>query len=1002
MTKNVGPRFGLALAAALAVVVSSSRAAAIGDPALDWRTVESQHFRVHHPNTLAPLAERVIQICESIHGPLTQQLAYAPTSKTEIVITDDVDSSNGSATALPFNTVRLYATAPEDLSVLGDYDDWLLDLITHEYTHILHIDNIRGPAAIINAVLGKTYAPNQVQPRWIIEGLATLLESHKTSAGRMRSTYFDMFMRADVLENNIAGLDVMSSGAMRWPNGNIWYLYGSRFLGWISDVYGENTMRVVSADYGSNTFPWAINRSMRRATGKTYEELFEGFKTHLKLRYSKQAKEVEARGVREGARLTHHGRNVMYPRFVPKAAQTSGLDELVYWRDDYNDRAGIYRGLFSDKRDRFTAKPKLFLRTRGSSVTSFGPDGDAYTSSSTPWKIVYWRDDIYRIKHGADAPRGDEPERTRLTVGMRATAPDVSPDGEHITFTINSKGTTYLQIADIDPEGRVINVRDLVPSARFEQAYTPRFSPDGKFVAYSAWTKGGYRDIRLVNVATGSFEQITYDRAMDANPVFSNDGKTLYFGSDRTGISNIYAYDIAQKTLKQVTNVRIGAYQPAVSSDGKTLVYVGYTSKGFDLWSMPIDPARFLDALPPPNDRPDPPAIQEHVPMKWSRYNPARTALPRNYSVNYGPGAYSNNALTVEAYGSDVVGLHEMTASITSDFAAPAPRVTLDYAYLRLPVNLRLRLFHAVSPRKNFVANEEQVPYNERGVGISSSLAYAIPSEFSDQYLGFSYSFSQFGAELPPVKLDPTTAIPRIPKGGVMSTLRASYGFSNIEGSLDAAGAIRGFSLRASVEYAGPETGSDLSLYTFEGAVAGYIPMPWPGRHTLALRVAGGVAGGSYANRGYFSVGGYDLENSTITDQVTTGMYDGTFVLRGYEPSSLYGSSYVLQNVEYRFPIVKPDRGLSTLPIYIRRIDGNAFVDYGGAFEQLDLNAISLFTNRSIINSPDLHTSAGLEVWLGATLGYYLDANFRVGYARGFSDKALKNGQWYFVAASAF
>lgn len=1002
MTKNVGPRFGLALAAALAVVVLSSHAWAIGDPALDWRTVESKHFRVHHPNTLAPLAERVILICESIHDPLTDELAHTPRTKTEIVITDDVDSSNGSATALPFNTVRLYATAPEDLSVLGDNDDWLLDLITHEYTHILHIDNITGPAAIINAVLGKSYAPNQVQPRWIIEGLATLIESRKSSAGRMRSTYFDMFIRADVLENRIAGLDVMSSGAMRWPNGNIWYLYGSRFLGWISDVYGPNTMRAVSADYGGNTFPWAINRSIRRATGKTYEELFEGFKEHLRLRYAAQMKVVETRGVREGVRLTHHGRNVLYPRFVPQAAKSSDQDELVYYRDDYDDRAGVYRAHFSKKRDAFTDKPKLFARTRGPSLTSFAPNGDAYTSSSAPWKIVYWRDDLYRIAHGGDAPRGDEPERTRLTVGMRATAPDVSPDGQHITFTINSKGTTYLQIADIDPEGKVTNVRDLVPSARFEQAYTPKFSPDGKFVAYSCWTKGGYRDIRIVNVATGSFEQVTYDRSIDANPIFSSDGKTLYFGSDRTGISNIYAYDIAQKTFKQVTNVRTGAYQPAVSSDGKTLVYVGYTSKGFDLWSMPLDPSRFLDALPPPNDRGEPPAVKEHVPMKWSRYNPLGTVFPRNYAVNYGPGAYSNSSLSVEAYGSDVVGLHEMTASITTDFAAPAPRVVLDYAYLRLPVNLRLRLFHLVAPRKNFIANEQQVPYNERGLGISSSVAYAIPGEFTDQYVGFAYTFNQFVADLPPVKLDPTTAIPRIPKGGVMSTFRANYGFSNVEGSLDASGSIRGFALRASVEYAGRETGSDFSLYTFEGAVTGYVPMPWPGRHTLALRVAGGVAGGTYANRGYFSVGGYDLESSNIADQVSTGLYDGTFVLRGYEPNSLSGSTYVLQNVEYRFPIVKPDRGLSTLPIYIRRIDGNVFVDYGGAFDQLDTNAISLFTNRSIINSPDLHTSAGLEVWLGMTLGYYLSTNLRFGYARGFSDKALKNGQFYFVAASAF
>jgi hypothetical protein len=992
----------LATAAALAVVVFSSRAFAIGDPDLDWRTVESKHFRVHHPHTLAALAERVILASEAAHDRLIDPLAYTPTTKTEVVLTDDTDSSNGSATAVPFNTVRLYATAPEDMSVLGDNDDWLLDLIIHEYTHILHIDNISGPASIINAVLGKSYAPNQVQPRWIIEGLATLTESRESSAGRMRSSLFDMYMRADVLENNIASLDQMSSSPMRWPNGNIWYLYGSRFLGWITDVYGPNTMRAVSADYGSTLFPWGINRSIRRVTGKTYEELYPGFKEHLRLRYATQMKAVETRGVREGVRLTHHGRNVMYPRFVPRVARSSDQDELIYWRDDYNDRSGIYRATLSDQRDKIPDKPKLFARTRGSSVSAFSPTGDLYTSSSTPWKIVYYRDDLFRIAHGSPAPRGDEPERTRLTIGKRATAPDVSPDGRHIAFTINSKGTTYLQIANIDAEGRVVGERDLVPSARFEQAYTPRFSPDGKFVAYSAWTTGGYRDIRIVDVATGSFEQITRDRSIDANPVFSNDGKVLYFSSDRTGISNIYAYEIASRSLRQVTNVRLGAYQPAVSDDGKTLVYVGYTSKGFDLWSMPIDPSRFLDALPAPTDRPSVPAVNEHVAMKWSRYQPLKTALPRNYLVSYGPGSYGNNAITVETTGTDVAGLHEVAASVTMDFDAPAPRVVLDYAYLRLPVNLRLRLFHSVSPRRNFVANDKQIPYDERGIGFSSSLAYSSPGEFTDQFFSLSYTFAGFRAELPQVTLDPSSSVPTFPRGGVMSTVRANYSFTNVEGSLDAAGIIRGFSLRAGVEYAGPPTGSDFSLYALEGSATGYIPMPWPGRHTLALRTSGAIAGGTYANRGYYSVGGYDLENTSLIDMVTTGIYDGSFVLRGYAPNSVSGTTYVLQNIEYRFPIVKPDRGLSTLPLFLRRIDGNVFVDYGGAFNQLDLSAISLFTNRSIINSPDLHTSAGAEVWFGMTLGYYFDAQFRLGYARGFSGKALPNGQLYFVASSAF
>jgi hypothetical protein len=409
-----------------------------------------------------------------------------------------------------------------------------------------------------------------------------------------------------------------------------------------------------------------------------------------------------------------------------------------------------------------------------------------------------------------------------------------------------------------------------------------------------------------------------------------------------------------------------------------------------------------LDALPAPTDRGNAPPVETNVAMKWSRYQPIKTAFPRNYSVNYGPGSYGNNALTVATLSGDVAGLHEVGASVTVDFDAPAPRVVLDYAYKRLPVNLRLRLFHSISPRRNFVANDQQIQYDERGIGLSSSLAYVVPGEFTDQYLALSYTFSGFRAELPSVALDPNSGVPRIPRGGVMSTVRANYGFSNIEGSLDAAGAIRGVALRAAIEYAGPPTGSDFSLHSFEGSVTGYIPMPWPGRHTLALRASGGVAGGTYADRGYYSVGGYDLENNSLVDMVTTGLYDGSFVLRGYAPSSLAGTAYVLQNIEYRFPIVKPDRGLSTLPLYLRRIDGNVFLDYGGAFNQLDLSAISLFTNRSIINSPDLHTSAGAEVWMTLTLGYYLDAQFRLGYAHGFSAKALPNGQVYFVASSAF
>ncbi|MDC0749841.1 BamA/TamA family outer membrane protein [Polyangium mundeleinium] len=992
---------GAALSLALAV---PRTAEAVGDPDLDWQTIETAHFRVHHPTTLTPLAERVARLSEAIHERLTVALGNRPRSITEVVITDDVDSANGSATALPFNTVRLYATAPEDLSPLGDYDDWLLDLITHEHTHILHLDNISGLPAIANAILGKSYAPNQVQPRWIIEGLATVYESRESSAGRMRSALFDMFLRADVLDDNIARLDQMSSTSMRWPQGNIWYLYGSRFLGWITDVYGGHTMTAVAADYGQNVIPWGINRSMRRATGRTYEELFEGFKDHLRLKYAAQVRAIEAKGLREGVRLTHHGRNVLYPRFVPRNARATDADELVYYRDDYNVREGIYRARFKPRHDAFEEDAKLVARTRGTSPSAFSPAGDHFHQSNGPFKIVYRRDDLYRVENGKTAPRGDEAARHRLTTGLRAGAPDISPDGRRITFTVNTKGTTFLQIADLDPEGHIQNRRDLVPSARFEQAYTPRFSPDGRSIAYSAWTTGGYRDIRVVDVATGSFENITHDRAIEANPTWSSDGKTLYFSSDRSGVPNIYAYDVASRALKQVTNVRVGALQPAVSPDDKTLVYVGYTSKGYDLYAMPLDPARFLDAPPAPTDRPDPPPEPERVLMRKVPYRALSTLAPRNYGVAFGPGNYSQNALTLSTFGADVAGFHEFQAEMIADFAAPAPRVNLDYSYRRLPVDLGIRFYYAVSPRyQGYRSNGRDVPYDERGIGLSSSMVYRMPGEFTDQSVSFSYSFTGFRGDLPgQTQPDPYATRTRLPVGGTIGTVRAAYSFSNVEGSLDSAGSIRGYSMRLAVEYAGPVTGSDFTLQTAETSIAGYIPMPWRGLHTLALRVAGGIAAGSYPRDGFFFVGGYDLDNVSLVDTVTTGIYDGSFVLRGYAPGSASGRAYVLSNAEYRFPIVKPDWGLSTLPFFIRRLDGNVFVDYGGAFDKLTRDDVSFLSNGALIDAPKLHTSVGAELWLGLSLGYYLNTQLRLGYAYGFSGKAIPGGQAYFVASSAF
>jgi hypothetical protein len=976
---------GAALLAAGLTLCAAPRAARAGDPYLDWFTLSTPHFRVHYHSGLESIAQRAATIAEHAHRELAPELGWQPTQATDIVISDDSDSANGMAYAIPYNTVRLFVTAPEDMSPLSDYDDWQLELITHEYTHILHIDNISGLPALLNAVLGKVIAPNQSQPRWILEGLAVAMESAHTSAGRLRSSHFDMYLRADVLEGRLASLDEISHGPRRWPGGDLWYLYGAKFIEFILDTYGRDTYARVATEYGADLVPWAINRAIRRATGRTYPELYSGWKASLEARYAAQAKAIAERGLREGRRITSGGRTASTPRFVPAQCSSSGGAELVYFRSDGLRRPGFYRVSAVPGGGE---RPRILTRANGS-FASIGADCSLVFDSTAPSKRGYYLSDLFRLPAGVRSASGEDLRRERLSTGERPREPDLSPDGRQIAYVSNDAGTTTLRIAELSPEGRLGKARRLVPSARFDQAFTPRFSPDGTRVAYSAWTRGGFRDVRVVDVATGAFRELTHDRAIDQQPSWSPDGKTLYFTSDRTGVANVYAYDLARGELMQVTNVVTGAYMPAVSPDGASLAYVGYTSYGFDLFVMPLDPARFLPALPAPERGDDRATLRTE---KWpvTSYNPAPSLRPRAYQLDYGTGTFGN-AVTLTTRGSDAVGYHSFNAAITLETEGPEWRASLDYNYGKLPFNLRASAFRNAVPRHNYRIGEVSQTVTEHTYGVSTGLGLYVPGEFDNQNAALSFTVASFGHDSPfGTGGDPWAPVPTEPSSGVIASAHLGYAFWNVEGSTYAISYERGLTLYLGSDFAGPSLGSETTLASFSGAITGYLQMPWHPHHVLALAASGGSAAGTYPRRGLFSTGGF--ADVPASDVYTSGIRQSGFVLRGFDPGQFVGSSYSLFNAEYRFPIAYVDHGVSTLPAFLETVSGTLFADWGGAYDRID-------RDRPF---DVLHLGVGAELWIQLLLGYRIDGTLRLGFAHGFGDEAPSDLQTYFVAASAF
>ena len=165
---------------------------------------------------------------------------------------------------------------------------------------------IGGLPTVINALLGKTYAPNQAAGE-VDPGRARGLRGvgpHETAGGSARRSGTCSCAPTSSKGLNIAPLDVFSNSPRRWPQGNIYYVYGSFFMQWMIETYGEAALRRMIDDYGSQLVPYGVNRSVKRATGpQKFEDMYPSFidTAHREVHASRSSRYPCARPPRRGS-----------------------------------------------------------------------------------------------------------------------------------------------------------------------------------------------------------------------------------------------------------------------------------------------------------------------------------------------------------------------------------------------------------------------------------------------------------------------------------------------------------------------------------------------------------------------------------------------------------------------------------------------------------------------------------------------------------------------------
>lgn len=935
------------------------------DPSFIWTTLESPHFLIHYHQDGEALAKRAAIIAENVHERLAPRMKWEPEQKTHLVLVDAMDEANGNTTPLPYNEVVLYITQPVGGPGFGTtaYDEWLRVLITHEYTHVLHMDMVNGIPKAIQSVLGRIYFPNMFEPVWMIEGLATYEETSLTSGGRGRSPGADMVLRMATLEGSFPELPQAAVYPDTWPGGEVPYLFGESFTRYIAEKYGREALADISVTYSGRGFPFLVSSTGERVLHRSYDELWLEWKDHLRERYRKKELEVREKGMTVSTPLTKRGELNVSPVYSP---DNTKIAYSVENRDGY---PGIYVMNIDGSNDRKLIENVFPTSASGSALAWSADNNRLYYTKIEVQSNTNLYNDIYAF----DLKEGRE---IRLTRGLRARDPHPSADGKKLVFVTNQMSKNRLAVMDLSLARQLPATQQDITwlgEQTENQFAVPRWSPDTTKLAVSVKQPGGFQDIWILDSAGTRLEEISHDRALDGTPAWSPDSKYIYFSSDRTGIFNLYAFECETKKAFQVTNVLGGAFTPAPSPDSRMLVFSSYSAKGYDIYTLPVYTTSWKTVEPYADPYPEITYEEKPIETRSAPYSPLPSIAPRFWFPWFGYSESSGSLYGAYTFGQDALQRH--TYSFEALYGPNHERIwyALSYYYDGLYPTLHLLASDSDNMYTGLLKQGSNIGnYEERDRTIDASLILPFVKTATQHSLTFGYRHR----ELSSLTVVPSwlTTMHQAPAEGVFASARVGYLFNNAREYGASISPERGRTLALGYERMDKLFGSDFDIRKYTADWHEFINLP--GKHqVLQARFFAGSSSGINLPQRAFQLGGDSPGDLLISTD------DQVVYLRGYPVNVLRGRKAALASLEYRFPIKNLEDGWDSKPWFFRRMHGAVFAEAGDAW-------------NLAMHGEQFKRSVGAELRFDMYLAYYVPATLRFVLVNGLDDLGQK--QIYF------
>ncbi len=525
-----------------------------------WIRIKTRNFNVIAPDYFIDQGKQYASRLEMYYDANSELLQHKP-AKVPVVIHPTSVESNGFVAWAP-KRMELISTPRVDSYA----EPWMDQLVKHEFRHVVQVDKLKqGFTRYLSWFTGEQAVgiAAAAVPFWFLEGDAVDAETRLSHAGRGRLPSFSMELKAiRDSESGAYSYEKAYYGSYKdhVPNH---YQLGYQMVRYGREQYGDRLWDEVLDYTGRYTFTMLpFYFGLKKQTGLSKRQLYRETMDHLK----KQTASEQVQWKPGSLVINPPSRE--YTAYRMASVLPTG--EVLAEKRSLDD---IPRFVLIDS----TGREKI-IHTPG----FYYPVNISLVGNRLVWAETVgdplWSYRSYSVIKTLDMTSGKERMVTRQS---RLFTPVLHSDGLRIAAVHVSPGNKYaIQIIALN-SGDVIASFD-VPQNEYPQYLT--WLDEHRLGMTLLGNKG--KSLYLLDLGSGRFEQITAFGYEDMAELQAW-GEGILFRSTRSGTDNIHYYDLEERKEYRLTDASYGAFNPTWSAPDSSLVYSDYSSRGYDLVTVP-------------------------------------------------------------------------------------------------------------------------------------------------------------------------------------------------------------------------------------------------------------------------------------------------------------------------------------------------------------------------------------------------------------------------------